>query len=476
MDIRTGAGESKQEAESRPNRRLPFPQLKTHAITGMLHVFFTANKRMFRCFGISSKSLGPRVQSLANLSQRLLSCDLHVPFPEKNLVKDLGAKWDGNTKKWYVPDHISLDQFDPWIREYLMVPFEQKDVVKQLGGVWDFHTKRWFVKGRKNLQNFNQWRVIFLQIPSNEIDQAIKLGAKSDKNGGIFIPYNCQHKHDFLRWLPRLYLHVPLSDEKIVKDQGAVWDNIIQKWYAYHGIASDEFLEKYFHPSSSLSSTEASKDVTPVTSSSTFKLLFFDVETNGLPRLTDSDDGSWKGNRYPPISDLSAYDTCRVVQLSYLICQFPSMEEISRHDSIIKCTDFTIENSHIHHITTEISLKDGVTFVSAIEEFMRACRNSDFLIAHNIQFDYHVISSELHRHQLADHLQEFQQIPRLCTMEISRNYLHETHNVTPSLKNLYETLTGEPIKEHHNSMSDVVHLHKAAKKMIELGILRLRGS
>jgi DNA polymerase III epsilon subunit-like protein len=428
-------------------------------------------------FRITSRSLGLQVKSLAHLSKRLLSCDLHVPFAEKSLVKDLGAKWDGKTKKWFVPDHLTLDQFDPWIREYLVVPFGQKDIVKQLGGVWDFHTRRWFVKGRKDLQKFNEWRVIFLQIPSNEIDQAIKLGAKSDRQGEVFIPYNCQKKNEFIRWLPRLYLHVPTSDEQIAKDQGAIWDNATQKWYAYQGIVSDEFLKKYFHPSS-LPSEPSVEDATPVSSplssSSTFKLLFFDVETNGLPRFTESDDG-WKGNRYPPITDLSAYDSCRVVQLSYLICHFPSMEEISRHDSIIKCTDFTIENSHIHHITTAISLKDGVNFVSAIEGFINACRHSDFIIAHNLQFDYHVISSELHRHQLERHLQDFQQIPRLCTMEISRNYLH-SHGVTPSLKNLYETLMGEPIKEHHNSMSDVIHLHKAAKKMIELGVLRLRDS
>lgn len=432
-----------------------------------------------RCLGITARSLGSRGQSLAIFSQRLLSCDLYVPFTEKNRVKDLGAKWDGNTKKWYVPDHLSLDQFEPWIREYLVVPFEQKDVVKQLGGVWDFQTKRWFVKGKKDLQKFNEWRVIFLQIPATEVHQAMKLGAKTDKKNGIFIPYTCQNKHDFKPWLPRVYLHVPLSDEQAVKDQGALWDNIIQKWYAYRGVVSDELLEKYLHPSTlpaqpSQALTTAASSLQ--TSSSAFKLLFFDVETNGLPRFTEPDEGGWKGNRYPPISDLSAYDTCRVVQLSYLICQFPSMEEISRHDSIIKCTDFPIENSHIHRITTEISMKDGVDFVSAIEEFIKACRTADFLIAHNLQFDYHAISSELHRHQLESHLQQFQQIPRLCTMEISRKYLHDTHSVTPSLKNLFEALTGEAIKEHHNSMSDVIHLQKAAKKMIELGILRLRDS
>jgi len=42
---------------------------------------------------------------------------LEVPFKEKDQAKALGARWDGATKKWYVPSDLSeqLEHFNRWI-------------------------------------------------------------------------------------------------------------------------------------------------------------------------------------------------------------------------------------------------------------------------------------------------------------------------------------------------------------------------
>lgn len=40
--------------------------------------------------------------------------DLHVPFDEKDEAKRLGARWDANARRWYVPDGISADAFAKW--------------------------------------------------------------------------------------------------------------------------------------------------------------------------------------------------------------------------------------------------------------------------------------------------------------------------------------------------------------------------
>ena len=42
---------------------------------------------------------------------------LDVPFKEKDLAKSLGARWDGATRKWYVPTELTdqLGQFQRWI-------------------------------------------------------------------------------------------------------------------------------------------------------------------------------------------------------------------------------------------------------------------------------------------------------------------------------------------------------------------------
>lgn len=41
--------------------------------------------------------------------------DLNVPFSEKDVVKALGARWDGDRKTWYVPEGTSLSGFEKWI-------------------------------------------------------------------------------------------------------------------------------------------------------------------------------------------------------------------------------------------------------------------------------------------------------------------------------------------------------------------------
>lgn len=40
---------------------------------------------------------------------------LDVPFKEKNEAKQLGAWWDPEMKKWFVPEGKDLQIFEKWI-------------------------------------------------------------------------------------------------------------------------------------------------------------------------------------------------------------------------------------------------------------------------------------------------------------------------------------------------------------------------
>ena len=42
---------------------------------------------------------------------------INVPYKEKNLAKVLGAKYDGEKKKWYVPQGMDLKLFSKWLEE-----------------------------------------------------------------------------------------------------------------------------------------------------------------------------------------------------------------------------------------------------------------------------------------------------------------------------------------------------------------------
>ena len=39
---------------------------------------------------------------------------LNVPFQEKDIAKQLGAKWSPDEKAWYVPDGVDLEKFSRW--------------------------------------------------------------------------------------------------------------------------------------------------------------------------------------------------------------------------------------------------------------------------------------------------------------------------------------------------------------------------
>lgn len=42
---------------------------------------------------------------------------LHCPFSDKDKVKSLGAKWDPEAKRWYVPAGVSATPFARWLTE-----------------------------------------------------------------------------------------------------------------------------------------------------------------------------------------------------------------------------------------------------------------------------------------------------------------------------------------------------------------------
>ena len=40
---------------------------------------------------------------------------LDVPFPDKEQVKALGARWDRDARSWYVPNHFDVELFAHWL-------------------------------------------------------------------------------------------------------------------------------------------------------------------------------------------------------------------------------------------------------------------------------------------------------------------------------------------------------------------------
>ena len=92
---------------------------------------------------------------------------LYVPFDDKDEAKRLGARFDGQKKCWYVPAGTDLSAFSKWMpssgavksvkKLYLNVPFDDKDKAKSLGARWDGEKKKWYIMSNVNTDPFKQW-------------------------------------------------------------------------------------------------------------------------------------------------------------------------------------------------------------------------------------------------------------------------------------------------------------------------------
>jgi hypothetical protein len=52
--------------------------------------------------------------------------DLVVPFEQKGLARQLGAKWDRGRKTWYVENVDDLSAFLRWMPQHLTEPYRRQ--------------------------------------------------------------------------------------------------------------------------------------------------------------------------------------------------------------------------------------------------------------------------------------------------------------------------------------------------------------
>jgi DNA polymerase-3 subunit epsilon len=178
------------------------------------------------------------------------------------------------------------------------------------------------------------------------------------------------------------------------------------------------------------------------------RLLFFGTEATGLP----PDDLS-------SFSDTDKFP--RLVQLSFLLFD-QSQKLIKSGNFIIKPIGFTIpsETTKIHGITQKKAISEGVSVFHALGEFMSAVIQSDYIIAHNLNFDFNIIGSEAVR---AGFERQYNRIflykEKVCTMQTTTNLLkiprskvNGSNYKYPNLSELYFHLFGSFFEKAHNAL------------------------
>ena len=85
---------------------------------------------------------------------------LECPYHEKDEVKALGARWDNNQRRWFVPPGTRLDEFKPWMKRRIYLRSNNVDdqgTIESLGAKYDTAVCGYYILDSDNASPFQRW-------------------------------------------------------------------------------------------------------------------------------------------------------------------------------------------------------------------------------------------------------------------------------------------------------------------------------
>lgn len=193
------------------------------------------------------------------------------------------------------------------------------------------------------------------------------------------------------------------------------------------------------------------------------KFLIFDVETTGLPKY-----------RYASYNDSENWP--HAVSIAWELCD-ETNNLLESNYAIIKPEGFTIpyESVLIHGITQQLASDRGENLKHVLTMFSNAIDQADFLVAHNIDFDYSIVCAELERCGLVTNLYR---LIHICTMESSTNFCRIKDNYGsykwPTLNELVKKLFDVEMQNAHRADVDVNYTRQCFFELVKRKIIRLK--
>ena len=179
------------------------------------------------------------------------------------------------------------------------------------------------------------------------------------------------------------------------------------------------------------------------------KIFFiFDLETNGLPCHSGMNykfTNNWPG----------------IVQIAWGIYNSNGDNLVFRN-YIIKPNKFKIsrESSNIHGISHNFTNKNGIKIDEIFDDLEEDLIKSDYIVAHNLNFDRNNLLAELTRNNRNDLIHLFESKQHICTLNETINFCRISRSPNgsykwPKLSELYEKLFNRKIRNAHNAKYDV---------------------
>jgi DNA polymerase III epsilon subunit-like protein len=189
-------------------------------------------------------------------------------------------------------------------------------------------------------------------------------------------------------------------------------------------------------------------------------VFIFDTETTGLP---DKVPGSQWGtpNEYWPYNMNDKYKRSRIVSIAWVYVQ--SFDKSILEGEIKSIQHFIrypegfddIPTTHIHGISFETALNSGIPFNDIFENcgLYDKLINSNYIIAHNIMFDIHILLNELFRlgtekaYEVIRHIKSLLDSGKcICSGELGKDickleYKSKTTKTSTYINNDFEKIT-----------------------------------
>ena len=173
--------------------------------------------------------------------------------------------------------------------------------------------------------------------------------------------------------------------------------------------------------------------------------LFFDTETNGLPK-TEIING--KPTKVYP----------RVIQLAYILLN-DNFEEVQSYCELIYPDGWEIPNDRFwieNGYSTEQNKLKGVNIRVALNFFSQAIDQCHTMVAHNIAFDTPVLVSEMQRYKISANNKNSKKIcTMLSTIDFCKLPSQRGGFKWPKLIELHEKLFGVGFDGAHDALEDV---------------------
>jgi DNA polymerase III epsilon subunit-like protein len=188
------------------------------------------------------------------------------------------------------------------------------------------------------------------------------------------------------------------------------------------------------------------------------RYLFFDTETTGLPV---------KRNESP--QNLSNWPY--IVQIAWMLVDEHGLQIANGSNIIKQNVSISYQATAIHHITTEKMLREGVSPQTVYADFLESVENTEYIIAHNLEFDLPILECELLRNGFDNTV--LKQKKYFCTMkygkELCRVYDRTGRRKNPKLSELFgelyfsdSTLQFEGL---HSAAADMLVTYRCFMKM-----------